>query len=234
MRGSIALWFIAGCGRVAFDPVGGNGGDGSVASSCPTFALFCDGFESGDISAWSGRSVATGGTVVASQEHVHAGSFALDATMPMLANGSVAAVLHDFPPASSGVIAVRVWIYTLQPLIDYNAPLNFVDVFGHYALVAGAGPNWVISEKSTGGGLVNHFGTPIPPVDTWTCVELDVTFSPPQFALFVDDTLSVAAAPADPAPLYRQIEVGIARADIAGYRVFVDDVVQADQHIGCQ
>ena len=84
------------------------------------------------------------------------------------------------------------------------------------------------------GGNANHYGTPLPPLNTWTCIELDVTFSPPRFELFVDDVLVVDVTPVDPAMLYREIDVGVARADIAGYRVIVDDVVQADRHIGCQ
>jgi len=201
---------------------------------CPPFAQFCDGFESGDVSAWSDSRSDTGGSVVASQEHVRTGSFALDATMPMQSNGATSAVILLFPPVSTGTISMRQWIYTLQPLINYNGTMNFLDVFGHYALVAGAGPNWVISERSTSTGVVNHFGTPVPPVDTWTCVELDVTFSPPQFELYIDDALSLTTPIADPAPVYQRIEVGVARSDVAGYRVFVDDVVQADRHIGCE
>jgi hypothetical protein len=226
---TLALWLVAGCGRVAFDPLTDSG---AAAASCPSFAQFCDGFESGDLSAWTRSDLSPGGTTVVSPEHVHSGQFALDATMPMQSNGASASVVHAFPPISSGMIAVREWIYSPVPIINYDSPLNLFDVFQHYALVGGANPSWVISEND-GSGVTNHFGTPTPPINTWTCIELDVTFSPPKFELYVDDVLSVLATPADPAPLYREIDVGVARADIAGYRVFVDDVVQADRHIGC-
>jgi hypothetical protein len=230
---SLALCVVAGCGRIAFDPVGVGGDGGGSASDCPAFAQFCDGFESGDFSRWSGKDLSPGGTIVASQQRAHSGSFGLAATMPMQSNGAAAAVLHDFAPISSGVLAVREWINTPVPIIDYDGVLDIFDVFQHYVLAAGA-TNWVVSENSPGGGLQNYFGTPTPPLDTWTCIELDVTFSPRRFELFVDDVRVVDMTPADPAPLYREISVGVARADIAGYSVFVDDVVQADRHIGCQ
>ena len=228
---SIALCVVAtGCGRIAFDPAGGDGG----GSGCPAFAQFCDDFESGDLTRWTGSDVSPGGAIVASQQQAHSGSFALAATMPMRSNGSAAAVLHDFAPISSGMLAVREWINTPQPIVAYDGVLDIYDVFQHYVLAAGDSNMWVVSENSPGGGLANYYGSPTPPLDTWTCIEVDVTFSPRRFELFVGDVLAVSMTPADPAPLYREISVGVARADIAGYTVFVDDVVQADRHIGCQ
>ena len=224
---------VAGCGRVAFDPLTDAGMDtGSAAATCPPFATFCDGFESGDTSAWSRSDLSPGGTTVASQEQVHSGRFALDATMPAQSNGAAACVVHTFSPITTGVIAVREWIYAPVPIIDYDSPLNVYDVFNHYALVGGANPSWVISENN-GNGPSNHFGAPVPPINTWTCIELNITFSPPLFELYVDDQISISTTPVDPSPLYREIDVGVARADIAGYRVIVDDVVMADRHIGC-
>jgi len=232
---SLALCLAAGCGRIAFDPLGGDGGhDGASVASCPAFAQFCDGFESGDVSAWSGSDVSPGGTIGATQQPVHSGNFALAATMPMQSNGAAAAVLHDFAPISTGVLAVREWINTPVPIVAYDGVLDIYDVFQHYVLAAGDSNMWVVSENSPSGGLANYYGSPTPPLDTWTCIEVDVTFSPRRFELFVDDVLAVSMTPADTAPLYRQISIGVARADIAGYRVFVDDVVQADRHIGCQ
>lgn len=229
---SLALCVAAGCGRIAFDPVGGDGG--GSAPGCPAFAQFCDGFESGDFSQWTGSDVSPGGTIVATQERAHSGSFAFAGTMPMQSNGAAAAVLHDFAPISSGMLAVREWINTPVPIVAYDGVLDIYDVFQHYVLAAGDSNRWVISENSPGGGLNNYYATPTPPLDTWTCIEVDVTFSPPRFELFVDDTLALGMPAADPAPLYREISVGVARADLAGYSVFVDDVVQADRHIGCQ
>jgi hypothetical protein len=235
VRVLVGVLALAACGRVDFDATTG---DGAAAYTfvCPSFASFCDDFETGDISKWGGSYRSPGGTLVVTTGGAHSGSHALDATMPAQGDGAESAVLEPIagPPVT---YAVRVWAYQPQPLIHYDAVLLLRSTTAlHFVNVSGGGTQTWTATEDGAGGLVDHVSTQPVPTNQWMCVELDVTVpaaGAPSVEVSVDDVQVIAGALSDVAPVYDEIDVGVARADAAGSRSIVDDVVVATQHIGC-
>ncbi len=206
--------------------------------ACPAFALLCDDFESGTTAKWGGKQLGMGATVAVDGTHPQSGLFALDGTVPQLPSGGAAATVYANLPAaqSSGVLAVREWIYAPQPLIHYDGVVLFYNAAnGNYAIAAGDDQStWVVSEQSSA-GLHDHHSTVHATDSAWVCVEQDYVFAgaSSKIRLYVDDQVVIDATAADPTPAFTQVQVGVARAASEGFRVFVDDVVVATQHIGC-
>jgi hypothetical protein len=237
----------AACGRIGFAPLAGGvvdaprdgTGDGVVpAEACPAFAFFCDGFETGDVSRWSGANVGPGGTLMPQTATVHSGSYALFGSMPVGSSvGSTAAVAKSFSQ-STGFLAIRMWVYWPQPPTGYDGVLLVLNETApnHYVLVAGDPTGfWYVGEDSQA-GFHEYLSTTAVTVGTWQCVELDYTFVPgaPGIDLYVDDTKVESVTGRDTTPLFDHEDVGVARADASGSTTIVDDVVMAAQHIGCQ
>lgn len=225
-----------GCGRVGFEPrLDATSGD-AVAFVCPQFAVFCDDFETGDLSKWGPTIIsAKGGMVAPTTTRAHTGAYALEASEPLqTSSGTKAEATVPLAGQSTGMLAVREWIDAPQPLVGF-ACVDQVQAMNRYLLVCGDNSgNWVVSEAYPS-NLDDHHGLAGPSVDTWTCVELDFTFGAPgHLQLYADDVLVVDAAASDPAPMYTQFNAGVPHAANAGFHVFVDDVVIARQHIGCQ
>ena len=253
MRACRLLILVVGCGRIDFgaqvdgrvdvlgDDASGDRPADAFVLACPAFATFCDDFESGDLAKWTGARLSTGGTVVVDSARVHTGIDALDATMPPAANGDSAVTCEQFAAQSTGMLAMREWVNTSTSLALFNSILEFenvvtcTDVETEYIVVGCDNSNdWVATENSTGGSM-DHHGTPCAPSDTWTCVELDYTLgAAPRVQVFVDDTIAIDAAPVDPTPTFDVVTAGVANARAAGFEAYVDDVVVAHQHIGCE
>jgi len=236
VRSAVALVVLAACGRVGFDLQDGAAAD-SAAIPCPAFATFCDGFESGDTSHWTAPVTQASGTLTVVTSPVHGGGFALHATMPAgVPSGSEADVLHTLPLTTSGMLAVRQWVYQPQPLIAFDATLLILNSSAlHYINVNGGDSGaWTVTENSASSGNADHPSANVIPLDTWICVELDVDVRPlGPFTLYIDDVNVLTGNVGDPAPAYDSLHAGVARADSGGSETIVDDVVIAAQHIGC-
>jgi hypothetical protein len=194
----------------------------------------CDDFENGFL-RWTGSYTSTG-SLLDSPVRPRTPTHSLEAdASPTFTASSAANVYLDIPRRSTGMIAVRMWVSTPQPLINFDSILVVIDPGAQYVAV-GADTNgtWTVTETVMT-SLVDVRGTTSLPIDTWTCVELDYRFpdSGNSFELFVDDAIAVASNTSIVTPSFTRVVVGIARADIAGYHVFIDDVVIATQHIGC-
>lgn len=225
-----------GCGRLDFEPRNdGAATDAASVFACPPFALFCDGFESGDISKWSGSSLATGATVTPTTTVVHSGSFALEAIMPSQQTGAGAKVYDSVATQTTGQLALREYVFMPSQLSDYDgvielsgAPLQYIGLY------VGSDLMWAVSEDSSGGGLADYpIAVPAQP-GRWYCVELEVRFGSPTVTVYIDNTQVLMTPMADPGPLYNQAAGGMTRASIDGGDAIIDDVVVANQHIGCQ
>jgi hypothetical protein len=231
------LAIVCGCGRIGFDSLDGGGGsvDAPAAQACPTFAIFCDSFESGDILKWDG-STEVMGTVTPTRSLVHSGAFALDCVGQPDPSNAVAAVNRAIAPKSTGTLAMREWVYAPQPLVNFDGVMQLENTAtGEFAIVVGDGQDaWDVSEESSAAGLVDHHTMISTRTEVWMCVELDYIFQPtPTIELYVDETQILTVAAGDPSPTFTGIQAGIGRADTAGERIVVDDVVVASQHIGC-
>jgi hypothetical protein len=242
---------IAGCGHLGFQTSDGAVGDGArdgardsidrtdvAAAACPAFALFCDDFETGDVSRWTGTHLDPGVSLGIESATVHGGMYALQGTVPMgSTDGDAASVTKTFGDQSTGMIAVREWIYQVQPLNHFDGVMILEPVASGLpaVLVAGDGSTlWDVSEDS--GTSVDHGTTQTVATTMWTCVELDYTFgSPSTIELYVADALVLQVAATDTATTFGRLFAGAARSSsVVGTNTIIDDVVIAQQHIGCQ
>lgn len=240
MRLAVAVVLAVGCGRVGFatQPDAEHGdATADAANECPAFATFCDGFESGSLSAWSGSSVSAGTSLGVQTAIVHSGRYALVADIP--ANqpiNEIAAAVHAFPEQTTGTFAARVWLYITVSLAQFQVPVTAYDTTAasYVDFNGGTANDWVVTEGNSSTGS-NHTSTTPVTLDAWTCVELDVDLdaSVPSATLYVEDQL-VLTTPLVLAPAFDRLQAGITRNDTAGDIIYVDDVAQATQHIGCQ
>lgn len=227
---------LAGCGRLDFAALADSA---PTANACPADAIFCDGFESGDISAWTGNIRSTGGTLVVEQSVTHSGAYALDAKMPAQSDGAASEVYFNFASISSGMLAARAWIYQPQPLINYDSvmDLSSMDMASfQYVSLCGANQQWVAVEEPNLANFqtVDYVSSTAIPDATWICVEANYTFgAPSHIALYVDDMLAVEHDASDASPHFATLHAAVARADAAGSETIIDDVVLATGHIGC-
>jgi hypothetical protein len=244
LRWQLAVCALAGCGRIGFGDV--NTGDGgSIGDARPCTALLCDDFETGDLSKWSSPTVSMNATAVVNTKRPRGGLFGLEATIPASSSGGgIAAACLAYAPQASGVLAVREWINTPVPLVNFDLVAGVIDQPAcqatsplRYATVGcDFSGMWVSTEFSPVGGQVDHVTTtPCAPIGQWTCIELDYVFGgpPPRIRVFVNDATVIDAAASDPTPSFSAATVGVQRAEAAGYQVFVDDVVIDTKHIGC-
>jgi hypothetical protein len=213
-------------------------GDGSVPA-CPSFAFFCDDFESGNASKWTGSYDDANCTTVVDTVKPLAGTYALDATAPSAAsNGAEAALQKDISTQTTGTLAVRMYLYNLDPLINYDSIIEFDETTGSKSILVdgdGAG-HWSITEyPGANPNTPQEYttNTTTPATGTWSCVELVISLQH-TVQLWVDDVEIINHAEFDTAPSYDRLSVGVARADMAGYHTFVDDVAVANQRIGCE
>lgn len=221
----LAVVLGGGCGHVDFD------GD----PPCP--ALFCDGFETGTTSRWSASDVETevGATQHVTEAVVHSGQFALDGVVPPgTVLGMFSAVEERVGVRSSGVLAVRLWVYSPSPLATFNGPLlvhNLAQT--HQLLVSGnTAGQWDLAEQ---GGNFDYPTTIPTAAATWTCIELDYTFGPPAtFELDIDDAVAATGSAQDTPAVYDTVDIGVARSSLPGVEIIVDDaVISLQPHIGC-
>jgi hypothetical protein len=248
----VVVVVAAGCGRIRFAELDAASGDGRTADSradtsgdaappgtCPAFAMFCDDFETGDISKWTMPYMTPGATLVVDGVQVHSGTHALHGIVPPGSPGDAAAAVYNLPSArTTGVLAVRAWIYPPVPLTRFDGVLIYENNVGvNPSLLVGGDntPDWVASEGLSGGSTVDHSSTVLTTLAMWTCVEVDYTFgSPSNIEVFVGDVSVLSVSANETTPRFDQLFAGVARAQVNGDEMIVDDVVLASQHIGCQ
>jgi len=156
---------------------------------------------------------------------------------PAAMTGGYALLHKTIPTQTTGVIAVRQWIYALAPfnLFDEVVKLSLSTTMNQY-MVFGCDNlnNWSATERSPAAGLVDHYSTVPCVTGTWVCVETVYSLSTRRAAFYVNGATIVDVAVADPAPQFDRVEVGATRADSAGFHVHIDDVVVAPQRMPCQ
>jgi hypothetical protein len=232
---------VCGCGRIGFTVTtdAEASGDGVVlAAACPSFASFCDGFESGNLDAWSGSSVA-GTTIPVESSIVHTGHYALQVVAPPSTSDFHGWAYLNFPTQTSGMIAMREWVYAPQPLLLWDQVLAIwggpANNWDGICVTGGANNIWNASEGNST-MTTNHASTTPVAQSTWVCVELDVMLATTGSTLvaYVADQEVVTASMVTPGPAYDQMGAGLAAVSGNGGIDYVDDVVFAAQHIGCQ
>lgn len=192
-------------------------------------AMFCDGFEDPDLSAWD-----LYGGVMRVVRPTPRGTAVLqaDTTGP----GQISEAGVNFGPFVSGTLAARAWLYIPSgfPVIHFDlidlkyAQNGGIGVLGYYG-------DLVIYQNLT--GETTTVGVTVPR-DRWMCVELRLEVSNPGRAtLFLDDVsiAEVSGIDAAPAQGYNRVNVGLPWTDETqgNTRVFVDELVLDNKPIGC-
>jgi hypothetical protein len=244
---------VAGCGRLGFDAIDrdapGDGrafGDGALADTIPSAQLctqtgvFCDGFESGDLSRWTGTSACSACTVGASEMYAHTGSYGLLGDTTGAASVSDTAEAYvTFASRSTGTLAVRIWAEAIG-VADQDAGVLELGAgasdFSHALVIAATDAQvWALSEiYGMSDQEVDHATTETASQHVWTCFEIDYAFgAPSEIAFYIDDAQALSVTASDTAPAFGALYVGAERATDSGAVMAIDDVVVASQHIGC-
>lgn len=232
----IVVWLAAGCGRIAFDPFdrAPDAGADAMPPSCPVFATLCEDFETGELARWPGGFTSTNSSVGLTTDRPHRGAFALESFTPAgaLATANIA---RELPVQSTGVLALRLWVYPVEPLVNFSEVVLWGNTTTGQYLTFGGDPNenWTFSENSSA-GLFDHLGVAPVAVGAWACVELVISFAGPSTtAQLIVDGVPYQAQLDDPAPAYDELAIGLPRVDFAGAHTIIDDLVVADRPIGC-
>jgi hypothetical protein len=242
MRIALAVVVAAtACGRVGFDPLSGDAADVDGARDgaqlCPASARLCDDFETGTTALWSGVSTSPTATNTVSMTQVHGGRYALDANVPPTTMTEFSTVFLDIPLQTSGVIATRQWIFAPATLAGFDEVVGLFDkttMTQYFVFGCDNNANWTATERSAISGIDDHIGTTPCVTNVWTCVELVYSFETRHALMYIDSALVLDAMVQDPSPRFNDIEVGVVRANMVGFHLYVDDVIIADQRIGCQ
>lgn len=211
----------------------------SIPEPCPSFAIFCDGFESGNLSKWTGT--VTPAFEAVESTIVHTGHYALESDVPMEGgNGAEGAVYLQLAAPATGTFAVREYVFSTQPVNNYMGTLFLTDSTnpnGEYGeVIADDVGQWTFTEESATGGLHDHTGSIVSAGGVWTCIELVLELGSGgsnNIELFIDRNSALTTPFLDPNPTYDNIAVGVTRAVAAGFTDYVDDIVVANQRIGC-
>ncbi len=224
------------------DPGGGDPSAGDPvldASACDDVladALFCDGFETGDLSRWSSSEEPN--SVV--NDPVVRGAWAFE---PRYSGSGDSGGVIDVVPMSvaSGMMSVRVYL-RVPATLDIEGDTAVLSTGEYRAEYAGAAielaaPNGLAVVDTIGG--TTFYAPYVLPRDQWICVrlEIDVADSGGALRLFADEVLILEETGRDTLPDagYQFLNLGIAAVEPAqGPAAYVlDEFAAATRRIPC-
>jgi hypothetical protein len=183
----------------SLDPTPTDAGTDASDPSCPANATFCDGFEKG-LGNWllavKKTTVETVPEGAGNELRVKADEVSGSASEPI-----VGTVSRSFSIGFPETFALRARVRISQ--VETNARLRLLSISGlkdgtpsFEQSIVRLDDGWRLRVANAGEGTSDHdMTTPTPPpIDAWTCLELDVGvgFDPTGYAnLFVDDALVV-------------------------------------------
>ena len=210
--------------------------DGAVPS-CPASALFCDDFESDDLTRWSYRQVkfADMGSIARTMTRAAHGQWSVEAKASgMLGASNYADVEKDFLPGLTPPLAVRINLYSLQPLGSYTMLLSLSDQ-AENAISFGGNSIWTMTEDQPQVPSTLDHPSDMVPSDggKWHCIEL-VIDGGGNVAGYVDGHRLIGPFPRAVVTQYTSLLVGIARSVVnPAADVFVDDVAIGPSRLYC-
>jgi hypothetical protein len=233
---------------------------GGVAA-CPTFAQFCDDFESDGpasdpiFTQWKPSMPyiienPSGANLKISVGLDHSESFRGAYALRVLSTTTgLGELIHPLDAApASGLVAVRAYLYAEGSLVNTTDFLHFDlegGVTGSFGIFVGAGSS-AAGLKDTGywqlvqGGTITYAGkSALVPYAAWTCFEAVVDLDNKVASLYATD----AFAPDIDAPPVAKMNIGV--GPVTGFElgltnaepiqgVWLDDVAYATQRIGCE
>jgi hypothetical protein len=208
-----------------------------VVPICPANAIFCDDFESGDVSKWTEHEIHfDGGAQLEVQATVaRHGKYALHATATghdMAGQGR--SVVVKTLPGVMPPIAVRANVFAVQPLDHYGVTVEIYDSSYHGFAVSGDNQDvWTVTEDQTQNGAVDRHADMVPfNAGAWHCVEI-VVDNNGFVSLFIDNHQLVTPFLRMSAVSYATLQVGIGRTINPTNDVYVDDVAVAPTRLYC-
>ncbi|MGZ3440886.1 MAG: LamG-like jellyroll fold domain-containing protein [Polyangia bacterium] len=209
---------------------------GAVAV-CPTNAIFCDDFETGNLSKWTSSSVKQdAGTLGVQSTTKKHGSYALRALANGMPGGDVYAEAERGFPPTAPPFALRANVYfpaTLghfdQLIAIYENPSGSINSFA----IGGDGNNsiWEVSEnESTAGDRLSDM---VPTgAGQWHCVEL-VIDAAGMVDFYVDGHHLIGPFARASAVTYSTLLVGVTRSVDTDFTAYIDDVAIAPTRLYC-
>lgn len=252
----LACAALCGCGRVAFDPLGGggdaNGGgdtgdtgggaDSSAPVACMAGMLVCDSFENGfDTVGWN-RSSSSGTIEVDTTRryrgttsiHAHTNAIPSATTNP----GAVMSSQQGLP--INGTLYARAWIYVQSP-----HPSGAFDQLINFTTLSGDGislgtRNGVLAANDYTDSMYAESATAQLPVDRWACVQLSIpsgTTGMTRVYLDSAEVTDIALPKSTAQPQPTRLEVGLqwvgTVSSFPAADVWFDDLIIDDQPITC-
>lgn len=167
---------------------------------CPPFALFCNDFESGDLTKWAAVDVPNGGITRVDGTAARRGSLSLyakvSASVTAAGGGSVKsgarARASIGSPKKSGLLVVRSWVY-LPAALEGETTLIAAGGSSDINLKVRATGVLVVDSDTPGVG-VDKLGFQPMPVWQWVCVEWRVAIgNPGHVTVLLDGATTVDA-----------------------------------------
>ena len=238
----IALGLVVGCGQVESAQPGDariadtSIGDTSTGDANPACGhageLFCDDFESADLSRWS---EAPTGALELETTMSHRGRGALVVTT----DGSQLAYIGTrIAPQTTGSLHARAWFF-----VPSTVALNKIDIYNVNGSSDGVvflvDMNELRAYSSPGGGAVVVSGMQAPR-DQWFCIEYHIDISRTSGAVKLDlngTTIGTQSAGIDTLPSdgYVSLTIGMTSviAPQSPVTFYIDDVAAGTQPLGC-
>jgi hypothetical protein len=217
------------------------------SSACPAFAVFCDGFETGNFSLWTAESPLDGPATIAVDGVQHfRGAFAAHASAPQQAeDGSFVASrsveMKTLPQMSSGLFAMRAYLFLAEAQSEGTALLALSQQASGASLVVSVNSGALALSKSGfegGDGITLASGVPAP--GSWHCLQWLVTLDPSagNVKMSLDgNPILDASTPTLTATLtyFDQLELGYSfEPGSQTEDAFFDDLAIATQPIDCE
>jgi hypothetical protein len=254
---------VAACGRIDFDSRIGVGADAAAdaaqgascggTSTCPGFAILCDGFEGATLDPqWS--VTMTNGVPAVDGAMVCRGHNAVRASVNAIASGTASASVLAMPSYTRGTLFARVYVY----IPSATAPDSSMLSWNLMQLYHAANPSYglELGIRVDAFHVTNFEPTTVEldspiawPRDRWACVEWQVDF--PSADGVADAAVDVwldgvPVSGLSPAPGLvlppSAMALDVFEIGLAGYgspvaqpaaTVWLDEVVLASQRIGC-
>jgi hypothetical protein len=211
--------------------------DAGTPFVCPSFAIFCSGFENG-LSGFTNelRGGNTSYEVSTAMPYHGTSSLHAEGGINTVDGGGTAseaaAVGRQFGSDGAGVVATRAYYYLTNPLGNYGSILWLA---GNGLSGAGATPfgTWYLDDPAG-----EHDAAAMVPIGRWFCleelIEPGASGAPSRVRLFVDGSTVFDLQSALSGPV-TDLWLGLVRGPgDSTQEVYVDDVVVAAQRIGCE
>jgi len=211
--------------------------------------VFSDGFETGDLTLWTGTSTGVGCTVSGGDTNPYRGTYNFKSYVPAgTASGSSSVAYYGSLANAYLQIFARAYVKfdvlpeddgDYHPFIGFweNTTSNNIARAG--VMRSGADYRWHIRGISSGTTFTNYLGTATPVVNTWYCFELEVLIDNVngEYRLYINGNLEIEVTGVDNnARNLNYFRIGFDSGippDLSNLNIRMDLVVLADARIGC-